>query len=206
MTKQTEGEKQMKASILVMDADSQNGALLTKGLKRFDFVNEAYCARTAEEAYQLTQDVDLVLLDPMFPGVSAADFVQTLAGTKGAPGTFIITSYISRDMMHRCIKAGAARCFRKPVDIQTLARAIENWMHQNRSGTADREQQENLPDHPADPGAMLWDGRPILKLEHTIRTASARLHAPMRSDALFRFLARLYRCALENGLPCQSGG
>lgn len=138
--------EKMKASILVLDADFRSGRMLANELICLSSVKEVRCVKNVSEARRAAEDADLVLFDPMFPEMHGTELLQTFTERRKAPGIFVVSDFLTRDMVRRYIQAGATRCFLKPIPIRVLTAAVENWVNQRENGISNREQQEDPSD------------------------------------------------------------
>ena len=99
------------------------------------FLEAAGCtvvmAESGQEAIRLAaeQQFDLILMDVRMAemdGVEAARRIRMLPGSHGQTPILALTAYTSLDQIGRCLDAGMNGYIPKPVDYQTLIRAMDD--------------------------------------------------------------------------------
>ena len=99
------------------------------------FLEAAGCtvvmAESGQEAIRLAaeQQFDLILMDirmAEMDGVEAARRIRALPGSHGQTPILALTAYTSLEQIGRCLDAGMNGYVPKPVDYQTLIRAIDD--------------------------------------------------------------------------------
>ncbi len=77
------------------------------------------------------QRFDLILMDVRMPGMDgleAARHIRKLPGPHGQVPILALTAYTSHDQIAQCLEAGMNGHVPKPVDYETLIRAINNTL------------------------------------------------------------------------------
>ena len=118
----------MQASILVID-DSLTNVVLVESILRREKL-EILKAFSINEALEILkkENVDLIILDIMFPGKNGKDFLefrQSNPRLKAIP--ILVTSAISNDKeIHEIKKMGINHYFAKPLDIELFLEKVRS--------------------------------------------------------------------------------
>jgi sigma-B regulation protein RsbU (phosphoserine phosphatase) len=115
------------ARVLIVDDDQMTVEML--GMAVGLFGHEPWQALSGQQALEIiaARCPDVVLLDLMMPGM---DGHETLRRVRAMPGmaqlpVFVVTASADRDLEEGVIAIGATAFVRKPVDLDTLAKLIE---------------------------------------------------------------------------------
>ena len=118
----------MQASVLVIDDSFTNVVLVESILKRENL--HILKAFSINEAFELLKknDVDLIILDIMFPGKNGKDFLefrQSNPRLKAIP--ILVTSAISNDKeINEIRNMGISHYFAKPLDIELFLEKVRS--------------------------------------------------------------------------------
>ena len=113
----------MEGNILIVDDDSRNIFALTAVLKSKGF--KTIPARDMDEALTALrshQNIKIILLDMMMPGMDGYDGIQHLRSNseyKNIPVIAVTAQAMAGDR-EKCLAAGADEYVSKPVDIDIL--------------------------------------------------------------------------------------
>ena len=119
----------MGKTILIVEDEPKNLKLFRDLLQRFGF--ETVEATDGEQGVELarTKKPDLILMDIMMPkmdGLEATRLLKADATTKRIP-IIALTSYAMKSDRERTIEAGCDGYIAKPVHIQELLKAVEQF-------------------------------------------------------------------------------
>lgn len=80
------------------------------------------CADSGDDAVKAAQNqqIDLVLLDLLMPGMSGPDTFEKLRTIKPGIKVIVMTGYFLPNMEDTCRKLGAVGCLHKPFDPDDL--------------------------------------------------------------------------------------
>lgn len=118
----------MQASVLVIDDSFTNVVLVESILKRENLhILKAFSINEALELLK-KNDVDLIILDIMFPGKNGKDFLefrQSNPRLKAIP--ILVTSAISNDKeINEIRNMGISHYFAKPLDIELFLEKVRS--------------------------------------------------------------------------------
>ena len=117
------GRRSTEATILIVDDDATNVALLDRLLRRAGFGNlfETTDPRLALGLF-LSQQPDLVLLDLGMPHVDGFDLIAALRSSAGGESIpiLVVTADTSLESRDRAIQLGARDLVTKPIDTTDL--------------------------------------------------------------------------------------
>lgn len=112
--------------VLVVEDDRVVNTLITRELqKQGHAVLIAYDPVQAATTMSRSR-VDLVIVDVMMPGGSAFDVIKRMKiSSRLKPIPIIaISSGMTQELSEQLVQQGADRCFKKPLDLESLSRAI----------------------------------------------------------------------------------
>jgi DNA-binding NarL/FixJ family response regulator len=152
--------------IRVMLVDDQE--LVRSGLRRilrrrdgFEIVAE--CADGAEvprTLAELTDGVDVVLMDLRMRQVDGITATRRLAEDPAAPPVLVLTTFDDDEMLSGALRAGAAGFLLKDSSADDLIRGVravaagDSWLDPAVTGRVLRSYRNSVPAAPADPGAV----------------------------------------------------
>lgn len=116
--------------VLVVDDDRIVNVLITRELqKQGHAVLMAYDPVQAATTMSRSR-VDLVIVDVMMPGGSAFDVIKRMKiSTRLGPIPIIaISSGMTHELCEQLMQHGADRCLKKPLDLESLSRAIRDLL------------------------------------------------------------------------------
>jgi DNA-binding response OmpR family regulator len=132
-------------TILIVDDEPATAALLCEALEE-----AGYAAETAEDAgvalQRLDDDIDLVLLDVMLPGLNGLEVCRRVRAAERDQHLPIImlTALGSDTQRHAGFAAGADDYMVKPFDLRELLDRVGVWLEAGRRAKAARPPQANL--------------------------------------------------------------
>jgi DNA-binding response OmpR family regulator len=109
------------ANILIIDNEPSIRAILRAGLEACNHV--VYEAGSGEEAIDMEQPVDLILIDHYMDGMSGLE-IAAYYRTQGVPFIFV-SSASDWDIMQQAIAIGAMDFIKKPFNIEQLVITVE---------------------------------------------------------------------------------
>ncbi|WP_394271924.1 sporulation transcription factor Spo0A [Butyricicoccus sp.] len=117
--------------VLIADEDAEFRKLLDETLTRD---NRVEIVGSFAEGKGLVQHIldnapDVLLLDPMLPGVDGLTVLRELndAAPAKMPVIFVLSGFASQEMTAECNALGVSFYLRKPVDLQALAQRISRY-------------------------------------------------------------------------------
>ena len=126
------GEVLAGRRVLVVDDDIRNIFAMTSLLERHDLV--VYSAENGKDAIEVLQnndDIDVILMDIMMPGMDGYDTMQEIRKIpkfKNLP-ILALTAKAMKGDREKCIEAGASDYIAKPVDTEQLLSLLRIWLH-----------------------------------------------------------------------------
>ncbi|HWR51353.1 MAG TPA: HAMP domain-containing protein [Bryobacteraceae bacterium] len=125
--------------ILVVDDDLRNIFALTSLLERYGMeILRAEDGRAALDLLQKRQDVELVLLDIMMPGMDGFETARAIRSMDRYRDLPII-ALTAKAMMgdrEKCLEAGASDYVPKPVDLDLLLSVLRVWLPRRQRASA----------------------------------------------------------------------
>ncbi len=117
----------MKLTVLIVDADAGNAALLAKALQTSRQIGTIMTASKPDAALEQAEKAEFILLDPLLPGMDGVTLLRKLAAKGLRPGVMVLSSFYSQELLRELDELGTAHCMYKPMDIDCLVRRIEQW-------------------------------------------------------------------------------
>ncbi|MBF0484079.1 MAG: response regulator [Candidatus Omnitrophica bacterium] len=114
----------MSKKILVVDDNEDLRKELKDFLEDYD-VLEAASGEAALVILRRANDLGLIILDVMMPGISGIDVLQEIRRTDPNLGVIILTGHSSKDVAIDALKAHADDYIEKPINIKKLQDAVE---------------------------------------------------------------------------------
>jgi CheY-like chemotaxis protein len=118
--------------VLVVDDDVRNIFALSSVLERHGMAVVA--AGTGQEAIEKVtggEDIDLVLMDIMMPGMDGYDTMRAIRNDPDARALPIValTAKAMKGDREKCLEAGASDYLAKPVVTDQLLGVLRQWLH-----------------------------------------------------------------------------
>lgn len=123
----------MSDKILIVDDDRELRSELYDFLEGYEIIE----ASNGEEALKLlnkANEIDLVILDVMMPGLSGLDVLARIKKMDPCPKTIILTGHSSKDVAVEALKGRADDYIEKPIDIEEMKEAVERLMEAGIEG------------------------------------------------------------------------
>ena len=165
-------------NILIVDDEEVLQDVLTSLVRREGW--SPLSARTGEEALQVLEreEVDLVLLDLMLPGMSGMEVMRQVLARDPDQVVVIITAYSSIEGAIEAMRDGAFHYIPKPFKNDEVLLTIEKGLAQRRLARENRELREQLRQRYAFDN-IIGKSKPMAKVFEVIRLA-----APSKSNIL----------------------
>jgi len=122
----------MTKRVLIVDDDKAMRSWLEADLRQRGFATSARDSGAAAIALITEQEFDVVLTDLRMTGMSGVELCRRVAEARPDTPVVVLTAFGSLDSAIAAIRAGAYDFITKPVEIETLAIALERAI-QNRS-------------------------------------------------------------------------
>jgi CheY-like chemotaxis protein len=118
-------------TVLVVDDDVRNIFALTSLLEEHNLnVVHAENGHAGIELLETRQDIDLVLMDIMMPGMDGYETmgaIRQISRFRSLPIVALTAKAMKGDRA-KCIEAGASDYITKPVDLEQLFSVLRVWM------------------------------------------------------------------------------
>ncbi|MDD5773517.1 MAG: response regulator [bacterium] len=130
----------MPDKILIVDDDE---AFRSEFKELFDYydVIEASDGQSALKLLKSANDIGLILLDVMMPGISGIEVLKEIKKTDPDVGIVILTGYSSKDLAIKALKGHADDYIEKPIDLnktrEIIEKAFENKRGEDKINTGD---------------------------------------------------------------------
>jgi two-component system, response regulator YesN len=121
----------MPEKILIVDDDAEFRSELRSALEEYDVV-EAVSGKEAISLLQKPNQIDLVILDVMMPGISGTEVLRDIKRLSPNLGIIMLTGYSSKDVAIEALKGHADEYLEKPVDIDKTKEVIERLLRLKR--------------------------------------------------------------------------
>lgn len=121
----------MSKKILIVDDDADLRQELRDFLEGYDIV-EASCGKDALNILKRANEIGVVLLDVMMPGLSGLDVLNEIKRTDPDLGIVIFTAHSSKDVAIEALKGHADDYIEKPSDIDKIKQVIEKVLEAKR--------------------------------------------------------------------------
>jgi diguanylate cyclase (GGDEF)-like protein/PAS domain S-box-containing protein len=149
--------------LLVVDDNQDNRDILCRRLKRAGY--EVSSASDGLEALGIidSEDIDMVLLDSMMPGMSGIELLRLLRATRSPEQlpVIMVTANSGSDKIVEALNHGANDYITKPVDFPVALARIQSQLARKRAEEALRVSEErfSLAARGANDGLWDWDLR-----------------------------------------------
>jgi CheY-like chemotaxis protein len=117
--------------VLIVDDDIRNIFALTSALEQKGAIVEiGRNGFEALEKLEKVQDIDLVLMDVMMPGMDGLEATRRIRadGRWSRLPIIAITAKAMKDDQEQCLAAGANDYLAKPIDLSRLYSLLRVWM------------------------------------------------------------------------------
>jgi DNA-binding NtrC family response regulator len=164
--------------ILIVDDEEVLRDVLDAVLRREGF--DVLSAASGEEALSLldTEEVDLVILDVMLPGISGIDTLRAIRISNPALPVIVITAFSSIDGAIEAMKFGAFHYIPKPFKNEEVVLTVNKALEQRRLSSENERLKAELSEKFSYANIM-GKSEPMRKIFDLIRLA-----APSRSNIL----------------------
>ena len=122
----------MPYNILLVDDDADFREEMTDYLEDYR-VLQAADGRRALEILEKPNDIDLVLLDVVMPGLRGTEVLKRIKQMSPGLAVVILTGYSSKDVAIDALKASADDYIEKPADIGKTREIIERLLKKTRA-------------------------------------------------------------------------
>jgi DNA-binding NtrC family response regulator len=165
-------------SILIVDDEEVLQDVLSSLLRKEGY--DVLSARTGEEGLEVLaeNDVDLVLLDLMLPGISGQDVLQRIRRTDPDTVVVVVTAYSSIEGAIEAMRSGAFHYIPKPFKNQEVLLTVRKGLEQRRLTTENRSLREQLRERYSF-GNIVGKSKPMTEVYDLVRLA-----APSKSNIL----------------------
>ena len=165
-------------NILIVDDEEVLQDVLTALVREEG--HEPLCARTGEEALTLLEreEVDLVLLDLMLPGMSGMEVLKQIRERDTEITVVVVTAFSSIEGAIEAMKHGAFHYIPKPFKNEEVRHTIRAGLEQHQLRIENRELKEQLQNRFGF-GRIIGKSRAIQQVFDLIRLA-----APSKSNIL----------------------
>ncbi len=121
----------MAEKILIVDDDPDFRAELKAAFDEYDIV-EAGDGRAALQILREPNEIDLVILDVMLPGLNGTEVLREIKKNVPDMGIIILTGYSSKDIAIEALKGHADEYVEKPMDVEKTREIIERLLRERR--------------------------------------------------------------------------
>jgi two-component system, response regulator YesN len=122
----------MPDKVLIVDDDAEFRLELKDALDEYS-VLEVSSGKDAINLLKKANEIGVVVLDVMMPGVSGLDVLTEIKKTDPQIGIIILTGHSSKDVAIEALKGRADDYIEKPVDLEKLKQVIEKLLEAQRS-------------------------------------------------------------------------
>jgi len=131
-------------NVLIIDDEEVLQDVLTSLLRREGYTT--FSARTGEEGLTIldNEEVDLVLLDLMLPGMSGQDVLRTIRQKDPHQVVVVITAYSSVEGAIDAMRQGAFHYIPKPFKNEEVLLTVRKGLDQRRLSTENRALKKEL--------------------------------------------------------------
>lgn len=117
----------MPDKILIVDDDEELRSELKDFLEGYEVV-EASNGASALKLLKNANEIGLVILDVMMPGINGLDVLNEIKRTDPSLRTIILTGYSSKDVAIEALKGHADDYIEKPIDPHRLKETVERLL------------------------------------------------------------------------------
>src|SRR4030042_293201 len=120
----------MKKSILLVEDDVVVRDVLKQALEREYIILEA--SRYSEAIEQLTNRIDLALIDYDLPDRDGFEVLNAIRETTPIIPSIIITAYGDEELALKALRAGATDYMKKPLSLKYLRSKLSQILYENK--------------------------------------------------------------------------
>jgi len=123
----------MADKILIVDDDTELRSELHDFLEGYEIVE----ASSGEEALRILKkanEISLVILDVMMPGLSGLETLTKIKKMDPCPKTIILTGHSSKDVAIEALKGRADDYIEKPINIEEMKETVERLIEVASTG------------------------------------------------------------------------
>jgi len=115
----------LRVNLLVVDDEEVTRQFIVSALQTGQ--RQIFTAASGEEALEIAKqnDLDLVLLDLIMPGISGVETFRQLHAIRPELPVVIVTGYPDSDLMSRALETGPFTMLNKPIDINQLQKVVD---------------------------------------------------------------------------------
>jgi signal transduction histidine kinase/DNA-binding NarL/FixJ family response regulator len=128
--------RQLHARALAIEDEDYNRLVLGNILQKLGYRVDWAC--DGKTALQLAQQngYDLVLTDLMLPDTDGGTLTKEILAVSEnpKPPVFAVTAYSTKEKEEECLNAGMAGFISKPITVEKLEAALQNWADGRRTG------------------------------------------------------------------------
>ncbi len=117
----------MRASVLIVDDDADFREELRDFLEGYDTV-EASSGLEALKLLERANDIGLIILDVMMPGVTGTEILGRIKKIDPSLKIIILTGHSSKDIAIEALKGHADDYIEKPIDINKIKEVIDRLL------------------------------------------------------------------------------
>jgi two-component system response regulator PilR (NtrC family) len=165
-------------SILIIDDEEVLQDVLSSLLRREGY--EVLSAKTGEMGLEVLaeEEVDLVLLDLMLPGISGQEVLKEIRRREPEMVVVVVTAYSSIESAIEAMRQGAFHYIPKPFKNEEVLLTVRKGLEQRRLATENRSLREQLRERYSF-GNLVGKSKPMQEVFDLVRLA-----APSKSNIL----------------------
>jgi YesN/AraC family two-component response regulator len=126
----------MAYNILLVDDDKEFRYEFSCFFEDYNFI-EASNGEEALSALEKPNEIDLVILDVIIPGIKGTQVLKRIKEKYPSMGVIILTGYSSKDIAIDALKGKADDFIEKPVDVKKTRLSIENLLIGKKNSFSD---------------------------------------------------------------------
>lgn len=122
--------------VLIVDDDTNFLLSVQEGLKFYLPDTELMSATTGEEALEILKksQIDVVITDLKMPGMSGLELLSEISRNYPRTAVIFITAFGTPEVKSEAQKRGAVKYMEKPIELESLAEAIQSSLEVVKSG------------------------------------------------------------------------
>ncbi|HEX6200038.1 MAG TPA: sigma-54 dependent transcriptional regulator, partial [Thermoanaerobaculia bacterium] len=165
-------------SILIIDDEEVLQDVLSSLLRKEGY--EVLSAKTGETGLEVLaeEEVDLVLLDLMLPGISGQEVLKEIRRREPEMVVVVVTAYSSIESAIEAMRQGAFHYIPKPFKNEEVLLTVRKGLEQRRLATENRSLREQLRERYSF-GNLVGKSKPMQEVFDLVRLA-----APSKSNIL----------------------
>ena len=165
-------------SILIIDDEEVLQDVLSSLLRKEGY--EVLSAKTGEKGLEVLaeEEVDLVLLDLMLPGISGQEVLKEIRRREPEMVVVVVTAYSSIESAIEAMRQGAFHYIPKPFKNEEVLLTVRKGLEQRRLATENRSLREQLRERYSF-GNLVGKSKPMQEVFDLVRLA-----APSKSNIL----------------------